>query len=146
MSTGLYYSHNFSPELITYNIARFINLEYSYTYTVKQVIAVRTDLDMSTGKLAGQVAHAAVKVSHKITKEDVLKSWQNKGAPKIIVEVNSEEEINKLKEKAHEQNLPYSVISDLGHTELEPNTVTTIGIGPAEKSDIDKVTGDLSLL
>lgn len=112
---------------------------------MKQVIAVRTDLDMSKGKLAGQVAHAAVKTSHKIER-NTLQSWQEKGAPKIIVKVESEKEIENLAEKAREQDLPYSVISDLGHTELDPDTTTTIGIGPANNNDIDNVTGNLSLL
>jgi len=113
---------------------------------MKQVIAVRTDLDMSKGKLAGQVAHAAVKASHKLDDKKVLESWQEIGAPKIIVQVDSEEQIHELSKKANNKNIPNSIISDLGHTELEPDTITTIGIGPAKKDEIDGVTSRLPLL
>lgn len=113
---------------------------------MKQVIAVRTDLGMSKGKLAGQVAHAAVKVSHQIENKNILDEWQEKGAPKIVVKVDSEEQIQSLAKKSENNNIPYTIISDLGHTELEPDTTTTIGFGPADNEDLDKITGDLSLL
>lgn len=113
---------------------------------MKQVIAVRTDLGMSKGKLAGQVAHAAVRATYDVERDEDIESWEDIGAPKIVVKVKSESEINSLSQKAEEKNIPYSVIQDLGHTELDPDTTTTIGIGPAENEEIDNITGDLSLL
>jgi PTH2 family peptidyl-tRNA hydrolase len=31
-------------------------------------------------------------------------------------------------------------------TEVPPGTITALGLGPAQSEDLDKITGDLSLL
>lgn len=38
------------------------------------------------------------------------------------------------------------LITDAGRTQVEPGTVTCVGIGPALASKIDKVTGELKML
>ena len=43
-------------------------------------------------------------------------------------------------------NLPWSEVTDAGHTQIAPGTTTCISIGPAPENLIDKVTGDLKLL
>lgn len=117
-------------------------------FNYKQVIAVRTDLGMSKGKTAVQVAHGSVSAAEKarVSKQDVWKSWFNEGQKKVAVKVESEEEILELMKQAAMQNLPYAVIRDAGMTELPPGTMTVIGIGPAKSDDVDKITGELKLL
>jgi PTH2 family peptidyl-tRNA hydrolase len=38
------------------------------------------------------------------------------------------------------------MVTDAGHTEIPPGTVTVVGIGPGPREVIDKITGDLSLV
>ena len=116
-------------------------------FKYKQVIAVRTDLDMSRGKMAVQVAHGAISAAEKarVSHQEVWRAWFQEGQKKVAVKVSSEEEIMELRRLAIVQSLP-AVIRDAGMTELPPGTITVIGIGPAKSEDVDKVTGDLKLL
>ena len=118
------------------------------TFTYKQVIAVRTDLGMSKGKTAVQVAHGSVSAAERarITKQEDWRAWMREGQKKVAVKVDSEEEILELRRQAITHNLPHAIIRDAGMTELPPGTLTVIGIGPAKAEAIDKVTKDLKLL
>ena len=64
-------------------------------FKYKQIIAVRTDLGMSKGKMAVQVAHGAVSAAERtrVSKQDVWKAWLREGQKKVAVKVQSEEEI-----------------------------------------------------
>ena len=117
-------------------------------FTYKQVIAVRTDLDMSKGKTAVQVAHGSVSAAEmaRVTKQEDWRAWMREGQKKVAVKVTSEEEIMELRRQAITQNLPYAIIRDAGMTELPPGTLTVIGIGPAKAEAVDKITKDLKLL
>ena len=117
-------------------------------FEYKQVIAVRTDLHMSKGKTAVQVAHGSVSASERarVTKQDVWKAWFREGQKKVAVKVGSEEEILELRKEAITHGLPHAIIRDAGMTELPPGTLTVIGIGPAKAEEIDEVTKDLKLL
>jgi PTH2 family peptidyl-tRNA hydrolase len=118
------------------------------TFEYKQVIAVRTDLDMSKGKIAVQVAHGAVSSAEqtRVLKQDVWKAWFREGQKKVAVKVGSEEELLELRRNAISHSLPNALIRDAGMTELPPGTITVLGIGPAKAELIDEVTGELKLL
>lgn len=114
----------------------------------KQVIVVRKDLRMGTGKLAAQVGHAAVlgvEESRKLNKS-WLRSWFNEGQPKIVVKVNSLEELLQVQRDAEELRIPSVMVQDRGLTQIPTGTLTCIGIGPAPSDIIDKVTSELKLL
>lgn len=114
----------------------------------KQVIVVRTDLKMSKGKLAAQVAHAAVSALLETLKEhkEWVNEWIKQGQKKVILRVESEKELLDIYERAKIKQLPVALIIDAGRTELQPGTKTCVGIGPASSKRIDEVTGELKLL
>ncbi|MBC7085991.1 MAG: peptidyl-tRNA hydrolase [Methanomethylovorans sp.] len=111
----------------------------------KQCIIVRDDLKLSKGKLAVQVAHAAVSASSWASKS-VLENWKESGQKKVVLRVPSLKDLFELKEKARRDGLPTALIADAGLTEVEPGTITALGIGPGKAQDIDKITKDLKLL
>ncbi|MGD2107137.1 MAG: peptidyl-tRNA hydrolase Pth2 [Nitrosopumilaceae archaeon] len=114
---------------------------------IKQVIVVRTDLDMGKGKIAAQVGHACVLGAEHVRKSNSawFEQWWE-GQEKVVVKVSGIKELQEIKRHAIDLNLPWSEVSDAGHTQLAPGTTTCISIGPAPEDLIDKVTGDLKLL
>lgn len=112
---------------------------------MKQVIVARRDLDMGVGKLAAQVAHASIS-AYEAADESTRRSWRSDGQEKVVVRADDERTLHERAEQARRAGLPHALIRDAGRTQLEPGTVTALGIGPAPEDDIDRITGDLSLL
>lgn len=114
----------------------------------KQVIAVRTDLKMGRGKLAAQVGHAAVSAAEEAKRKhpEWWEAWLEEGQCKVAVKVKSLKELSALQRVAAQMKLPYSLIVDRGLTQLPPDTATCLGIGPAPSAQVNKITGELSLL
>jgi len=118
----------------------------------KQVIAVRTDLKMSKGKTAVQVAHAAVEAVLLVIDSRQpdwlrwLRSWRMQGQKKVAVKVDNEQQLLTVYQEARRLGLPASLIADAGLTELPPGTRTAAAVGPAPSRLVDKVTGSLKLL
>lgn len=114
----------------------------------KQVIVVRRDLGMGTGKIAAQVAHAAVMAAER-TKErrpEWFEEWFSEGQAKVVAKVSSMDELVEIRKKAESLHLPVVQVHDSGLTQIPPGTSTCVGIGPAPSDLVDKVTGDLKLL
>ncbi|WP_336361004.1 MULTISPECIES: peptidyl-tRNA hydrolase Pth2 [unclassified Haladaptatus] len=111
---------------------------------MKQAIVARTDIGMGTGKLAAQVAHASLS-AYEDADSRARSKWKGEGQKKVVLKASSEAELFELADKARAEGLPYAIIRDAGHTQLEPGTVTTLAVGPAQDNLVDKVTGDLSL-
>jgi len=117
-------------------------------FEYKMVIVTRKDLKLSPGKLAAQVAHAAVACALFTKKKNKIwfNKWQIEGGKKAIVKVDCVEDFYPLKEKAEKLKLVTCIIQDAGHTEIPAGTKTVLGLGPAPSNIIDQVTGNLSLL
>ncbi len=112
---------------------------------MKQVIVVNAALGLPPGKLAAQVAHAAVGALLRSGREAQI-AWFEAGMPKIVVQCASDEELQALAAKAEAARLPALVVRDAGKTVVAAGTATCLGIGPASAREIDQITGGLALV
>ena len=114
----------------------------------KQVILIRTDLKMSTGKKCAQACHASVSASDlaRIKTKNIWKKWKQLGQKKVVLKIHSMEDMKVIFTRVIKQQIPCFLVKDAGLTQLEPGTITALGIGPVLSTEIDKITGDLQLL
>jgi len=127
---------------------------------VKQVIVMRSDLKLRKGMLMAQASHASIAWLTKLITStnkfsEVIKEaklhclhlfpeemeWISGPFTKVILRVNSKEELLAIRDKAIQADINCELIeeSTLGG---EP---TCIGIGPADSEKINDITGDLKL-
>ena len=111
----------------------------------KQVILIRNDLKLPKGKMSAQCAHAAVEAALR-SDSDKLKKWRMSGQAKIILKVDSKQDLFKYNQIAKDSGLITALITDAGKTVIAPGTETCVAIGPDEEDKIDDVTGDLKLV
>lgn len=114
----------------------------------KQVMVVRRDLGMGTGKIAAQVAHAAVMGAEKTKaqKREWFDTWFATGQAKVVLKVQSMEDLTEVRKRAESLKLPVVQVQDSGLTQIPSGTTTCVGIGPAPIDLINKVTSHLKLL
>ncbi|CAN4093685.1 unnamed protein product [Withania somnifera] len=84
----------------------------------KMVLVVRNDLKMGKGKIAAQCR------------------WEICGQVKVVVKIESEDDMLVLQERAKSLNIPTHITIDAGRTQIAPR--------PADM--VDNVTGGLKLL
>lgn len=103
---------------------------------------------MGKGKIAAQVAHAAVSASEraKLSYKKEYSHWIQTGQAKVVVKVESLESLLDLGKKADNVGLLTTIVTDRGLTQLPEGTITCLGIGPGRSSKIDAITGKLKLL
>ena len=99
---------------------------------MKQAIVLRTDLQMTTGKLAVQACHASV-AAVLCAGVDALKDWEIDGQTKIALGVDSLAELENLKSQCEAMGIIHAMISVAGRTELAPGTVTALAVGPGRQ-------------
>lgn len=123
--------------------------------SLKQVIVWRHDLNCRAGKKMGQAAHASRghldarilaatpdengNITINVSAQEL--EWMQNGAAKIVVRVESEDQLMQIFEAAEEANLPVHLVTDLARTEWNDPTRTCLAIGPAESEKIDEITG-----
>lgn len=117
----------------------------------KQTIVVRRDLGMGRGKAAAQAAHASCEAVFLVLDSgnrrwrEWLAEWRRTGQEKVVLRVDSEEELLEVYNKARALGLPASLVVDAGRTQLPPGTKTAVAVGPAPEELVDRVTGHLKL-
>ena len=114
----------------------------------KLVLLVRKDLKMQKGKIAAQCGHASVGCVLKAQKKDPvsLNTWLYRGQAKIALNVDNLQQLEELEQKALAKNLITKKVCDAGRTQVEPGSITVLGIGPGPVSVINEITGKLKLL
>ncbi len=122
---------------------------------IKQIIVVRKDLNMRKGKIAAQSCHASIAFmsrqlqsgGDRIKLSEAGRKWIESGFAKVVVSVNSEEELLDIKAKAECAGLEVHLVVDSGLTEFHNvPTKTCLAIGPDFSAKIDPITGKLQLL
>lgn len=138
----------------------------------KQVIVIRKDLKMRTGKACAQASHASMSFltksgsvcrdwrdedyyiiefcssTYEIEKhEDEINHWLQNSFRKICVYVNSEEELLAVHQKALDSGCISHLITDNGATEFNGvPTMTCCAIGPHYDERFEGITDHLPLL
>ncbi|KAJ3704645.1 hypothetical protein LUZ61_008350 [Rhynchospora tenuis] len=113
----------------------------------KMVLVVRNDLKMGKGKIAAQCSHATLGLYKKLLNRapKSLNRWEMCGQVKVVVKIETEDEMLVLQERAKSLSLPTHIVIDAGRTQIAPNSRTVMSIlGPADM--VDDVTGGLKLL
>lgn len=108
---------------------------------------------MPKGKLAAQASHASIK-AYMNTKEHEnrnklagsISEWEETGSTKIVLAVNSEEELAECLKKALQNRVAAAYIVDEGRTVFGRPTATCVGVGPAPEEILNELFGDLKLL
>eukprot|EP01026_Neomeris_dumetosa_P077144 TRINITY_DN8310_c0_g1_i2.p2 TRINITY_DN8310_c0_g1~~TRINITY_DN8310_c0_g1_i2.p2 ORF type:complete len:230 (+),score=34.41 TRINITY_DN8310_c0_g1_i2:45-692(+) len=118
--------------------------------SLKVIFLIRTDLQMSKGKVASQVGHAAIAMYKRMYKrsKETVKSWEEYGASKIALRLESETELFSIKESAQKRGVPVQIVVDSGKTgteSIKPGTRTVMVMGPAPQSILGEITGHLKL-
>jgi peptidyl-tRNA hydrolase, PTH2 family len=124
--------------------------------TTKQVIVMRTDLNMRKGKMIAQGAHASIAWLTRGLREGGLlmkglslaeQDWLDHSFTKVCVRVDSEQALLKVMDDADLWKIHCYPIVDNGSTEFHGvPTLTCCSIGPDWSDMVDKVTGHLALL
>ena len=112
---------------------------------MKQVIVVNRSLALPKGKLAAQVAHAAVG-AFVAAGEQAQMTWLQVGMPKIVVYAPDADALLQLETLARQHQLPTCLVHDAGRTVVPAGTITCLGLGPAPAAVADGLTGGLLLV
>jgi PTH2 family peptidyl-tRNA hydrolase len=114
-------------------------------FEYKQCLIIRTDIKMSQGKRCAQLAHAAIS-AYDACGTILRKKWLSEGQKKVVLKANDLRTLYELKSLAQTAGISASLIQDAGLTEIPPGTITALGLGPAPCTELDRLTGDMSLL
>jgi PTH2 family peptidyl-tRNA hydrolase len=114
---------------------------------IVQYFVVNSEVKMSTGKIAAQVAHAETMILidmclFKESKENIklLWDWYNDYEQKKIILSGKEKDLIKLIDKGF-----YRVV-DNGYTEIPKGTLTVVGLPLMRRSEAQKYIKRLQLL
>lgn len=112
---------------------------------LKMWLAIRTDLNMSPGKLAVQSGHAFGGLYSGLD-YSILRRYREGASPKVAVQVDGEVALRQVQTEAWRLGIGAYLVIDAGRTELEPGTPTVCAFGPARRIDLSSFLKRLRLL
>jgi len=117
------------------------------------------------GKFAAQISHAsmafitrggyftkptmvdgAIFMNPNMSNPAEAEDWMENSFTKVVLKVNSDEELLEIYNKAKSAGLEVHLITDAGRTEFNGPTRTCVGIGPNYSELVDAITGHLELM
>ncbi|XP_014262546.1 probable peptidyl-tRNA hydrolase 2 isoform X2 [Cimex lectularius] len=108
----------------------------------KMTFVVNTSLDMSNGKIASQVAQAALGLYQQISSCKLgiiqVEMWQQKGEKKFVLQVGGTENLLELEKKAVNANVSNLLVRD-------GDSVSVLALF-GSVGEVDSVAGDLKSL
>jgi PTH2 family peptidyl-tRNA hydrolase len=116
--------------------------------TYKMLFIVNGSLSMSSGKMATQVAHAAVDLYQQIQtrRMQALGFWNVSGQRKIVVRGNSTEELLDIEQQASgNRSIVTAIIRDAGLTEIPSGSITCLGLF-GTNNQLDPITRHFKLM
>ena len=75
----------------------------------------------------------------------ILKEWEDCGQAKVVLKVDTEEDMLELATTARAIGLITSIVRDAGRTQIASGSKTVLGIGPGPVDIIDQISGHLKL-
>jgi len=122
-----------------FNIS-FIKLEEFLDNEIVEYFVVNSELNMSAGKVAAQVAHVAtiIAVGKNNKRWDLFWQWYELDQKKIILR-GKQKDLEKLIDAG------FYYIRDNGLTEIEKGSLTCVGLEPMPKSEAQKYVKRLQL-
>jgi PTH2 family peptidyl-tRNA hydrolase len=163
----IYQSNYFNPKYMPiepnpFDDERLANIRSEQGDPIIQYYIVRTDLNMSSGKIAAQVAHGAqmflleyLNLKYKEIQETieldmgpaqkhprvlVVEKWLNGSFRKVVLRGN-QKDFDKIKKE-----LDIFLVRDAGLTEIEPNSETVLVTWPILRSECPKILKRLQTL
>ena len=118
------------------------------TGPVKLVCVVNQSLKMGKGKIAAQVGHASVQsfLEAGVSHPSHVEVWLASGQKKICLKTPDESAFETLIHQAKQQDVPFHLVRDAGHTQIPKGSLTVLALGPYDESTLDGLTGHLKLL
>lgn len=126
--------------------------------TYKQVFIINSDLDMSKGKIAVQVAHGEVYYIEEIleslfetdtiAKYDNYTKWryeENELMKKVVLKT-TEKEMTELMLKLKENKIWSHIVIDMGLTQIPKGSLTCLVVEPLTEEQCSQLFGHLKLL
>jgi len=132
----------------TLSAASFWTNNFTASTDSRMYFVVRSDLKMGSGKIASQVAHAAVMCFKRAARDCPLlvRSWELQGQPKVVLKVTNHEDLVRIETEAQAAGIVTARVNDAGHTQVASGSFTVLGMGPAPTTAFTKITGKLKLL